>query len=768
MPRLWLTKSSLNELIKQYDENTMNQAKHSEGTLNNGPLVRVSAHSARNLSFKQLETWSAAGALHKEELERIVKEISRTLYRRTSPAKALSAALEKLERLFSQREVRGEVHLHNNRHINFRLAFPTSSADKLIFCLLYGEINARTGAVKFDLTTPIQMSLHALQRLIERLEESSEVSVLDEIYSCIGQTKHWHKGATEIEAKCWPLLSKNGFFVGTTQSGSLTTNLVTWIQGKNIGKKWGLPFSNLLLLKEESPKQLENFDFAKEFVRSFPWMLFEHVPGEDIMSSSWDQQDEEDSEVKNNSILSTERSQNDATDSTALDRKISASYIAGLNYKKTSPPFKTHTLHHGVVVQQRGDGHLIIGLRNGWVGQIPRRSIDRGFNLILNYTPPKIGDDISVLVHKITHFPEEGAFALSLDPKDVSDANWAAIEKQHPVGSLHSATLEVKYYQEFISQLKNGVRGVIPADEIKMYLNQPAQFGCSPIGQTVDVVVTGYRAEKKCLLLSIRNIESLQSVQAKQDSYKAGEVVWGKCIRSVSNYSLIELPQGAFGLLHKLNNWGDSLPGVGDEVNVIVIAEENSQLLLGGIPKRELGKIFHAYPLSTEKWEHFLIKHKEGDVVDIQILFWREKTMCYMVATSDGIVGMMPSSEIDWLHVPQEERKILFKPGDIFKSLIFKIQPGKKRVVFSKKALDKNPIDEELAKIQINDSFLGIIVNVLDYGCFVQLEPSGIQALLHRTKIPEKTTFTKGETINAYVDSVDYEKRRIGIRLTSG
>ena len=736
--------------------------------MSNSRLVSVSAQSARILSYKQLETWSAAGALHREELVRIVKEITHSLYRSTSPAKTLNAALKKLEGLFSQREVRGEVLLHNNRHINFRLAFPTNTSDKLIFCLLFGEINARTGAVKFDLTTPIQMSLHALQRLFERLEESSEGLVLDEIYSCLGQAIHWHKGSTEIEAKCWPLLSKNGFFVGTAQSGSLTTNVVTWIQGKDIGKKWGLPLYNLLRLKEENPKQLENFDFAKEFVRSFPWMLFEHVPGEDTMSFGWDQQDAEESEVKNNSNSSAEQSQNNATDSSASDRKISASYIVGLNYKKTSPPFKTHTLHNGVVVQQRGDGHLIVGLRNGWVGQIPRRSIDRGFNFILNYSPPKIGDEISVLVHKITHFPDEGAFALSLVPKDVSDANWATIEKQHPVGSLHSATLEVKNYQEFFAQLENGVRGVIPADEIKIYLNQPGQFGCSPIGQIIDVVVTGYRAEKKCLLLSISNIESIQNELVKYEPYKAGELVWGKCTRSVSNYSLIELPRGALGLLHNLNNWGDSLPGVGDDVNVIVIAEENSQLQLGGIPKRALEKIFHAYPLSEEKWEHFIIKYKEGDVVDIQVLFWREKSMWYMVATSDGIVGMMPSSEISWLHVSQEEPKILFKPGDILKAMILKIQPVKKQVVFSKKALDKNPIDDELANIQINDSYLGIIVNVLDYGCFVQLKPSGIQALLHRTKIPEKTTFTKGETVNVYVDSVDFEKKRIGIRLTSG
>ena len=242
-----------------------------ESSFNNAYPVGVNSYTARNLSYKQIENWSAAGAAHRDELNRIVKEIKRSLHLSKSPAKTLSAAMKKLEGLFSKREVRGEVHQLNNRHINFRLAFPTNTEDKLIFCLLYGEINARTGAVKFELTTPVQMSLHSLQRLFERLEESSEDSLLDEIYSCIGQAIHWHKGATEIEAKCWPLLSTNGFFVGTAQSGSLITTVVTWIQAKQMGKKWGLPISNLIRLKQRNTKGLENFDFAKEFIKSFPW-----------------------------------------------------------------------------------------------------------------------------------------------------------------------------------------------------------------------------------------------------------------------------------------------------------------------------------------------------------------------------------------------------------------------------------------------------------------------------------------------------------------
>ena len=737
-------------------------------SMNNTHLVSVSAHTARKLTFKQIESWSAAGASHRDELKIIVKEITRSLYRNKSPAKTLSAAIKKLNGLFSKREIRGEVNIHNNRHINFRLAFPTNTEDKLIFCLLYGEINARTGAVKFDLTTPIQMSLHALQRLFERLEQSSEDSLLDEIYSCMGQALHWHKGATEIDAKCWPLISKNGLFIATSQPGSLTTNVITWLQETGISKKWGIPLSNLSRLKADHPKRLEDFKFAQEFIRSFPWMLYEHVPSEDFTSLALDQQDEEEKPENFSSDLYTNNQSNEKINSPNLDRKkISASYIAGLNYKKSPPPFKTHTLHCGVVVQQGESGNFIVGLTNGWVGQIPSRSIERGHELIINYKKPQIGDEIFVLVHKITHFPEEDAYALSLDPKDISDVNWESIEKEYLIGSIQAATLEKKYHQEFMAKLDSGIRGVIPAEEVETYLKQPSTYGCSPVGLKLDVVVIGYRAEKKCLLLSINNLNSLTYVESDCDLFKTGDRVFGKCIRNASNYSLIELPKGVTGLLHKLNNWGKELPAVGDEVELIFIEGGKTQLLLGGIPENNLQKTFFAHPFSKEKWDHFIDLQSVGDSLEVQILFWREKTMCFMVVTSSGVSGIMPSTEINWLNQSPEELKHLLKPGDIFNAEIIKIYPDKNRVIFSKKALEKNPIDDVLENIQLNDSFVGTIVNVLEYGCFLKLENLGAQVLLHRTKIPDGKSFSKGEVCTVYIDSIDFEKKRISVKLTS-
>ena len=731
----------------------------------NGSLHSLSPSTARHMSLKRLEAWSATGDSHRAELNRIAKEIVRALHRSTSPSKTLAASVKKLQGFFARREVRGKVNLLNNRHVEFRLAFPTKSNDGLIFCLLYGEINARTAAVKFDLTSPIQMSLHALQRLFERLDNKSDAAVLDEIYSCLGQSIHWHKGATEIKAKCWPLMSANGFFVGTSTEDVQTTTVVTWIKRERMGKKWGVPLDNLNRLKERHPEKLEDFEFAKEFVRSFPWMLHEHVSGEDFIGLAWESRDDE--------AIGTTPEESDWEDGfinegadTSPSPKLSSSYISGLNYRDDAPTFKAHSLHTGVVVQRRSSGLLIVGLKNGWVGQVPRQSIERGAQLISGYLPPDIGDDICVVVHKVMHLPNEKAYVLSLDPQEVSDASWANIEKRHPVGACYQVTLISKFNHEFIAQLETGVRGVIPSSEVELFLKQPELYGCSPIGQTLDAVVTGYRSEKRCLILSIRNIESILPVEPRFDLYKSGDQVSGKCIRLASNYALIEISQGIHGLLHTLNNWGEELPKLGNEVHAIVIETGQSNVLVGGVPKRELEKRFFAYPLSEEKWTDFVLHFSVGDTVEVQNLFWRNKAKCFMVVTGNGVVGTMPINEVAWFNPDQEVIKDLHQPGDVFNVSVLKIDSEKKRVIFSKKALDRDLIVEQLSKVDPDIQLLGIVVNTLDYGYFVELQEFRIDALLHITNIPDGRKFIKGESLNVYIDTVDLKLRRVSVKLS--
>ena len=727
-------------------------------------LPSISTHTARIISFKQLEAWSATGAGHRDELKRIVKEIIRALNNSSSPSKTLNSAMKKLEIFFSRSEVRGEVKLLNNRHINFRLAFPSANEDALLFCLLYGEINARTGALKLDLTTPFQISLHALQRLFERLEENSESSVLDEIFSCIGQVIPWHKGATEVEAKCWPLISKNGFFIGISKNESSITSVVTWIKNGPFGKKWRLPIASLLRLKQNYPQRLEDHNFVKEFIRSFPWMLHENVPGEDLQGLAWEQRDGE-SEESNDLFTSEQQLKFDVDREINPQPKLSISYLAGLNYKQNPPPFKVLSQHTGFVVHKGSGGHLIVGLKNGWVGFVPVRSIERGVKLIAGYVSPEVGDDITVSIHKITYFDNELAYSVSLDPKEISDADWAETEKEHPIGKSFTGQLIKKHKNEFIAKLNSGMNGFVPEAEIQIYLNQPELYKHSPLDLVLELSVTGYRVEKRHLLLSIKNIELISKQYPQIEIYQIGSRDVGRCVHRTPHYAILEMPKNHSGLLHKFNNWGNELPKLDAEVEVVVFGKQDSRLLLAGIPPRLIEKYFYVYSITDDKWEEFKNKYSVGDSIEVQALFWQESTQCYVVSTSTGIYGVLSPREIDQFCSSREEQMKLLMPGDIFNAKITKIHPTKKLVSFSKKAVQKNATLDKLSKIDFSLPLNSVVVKKVDYGYFLELKPFGIPALLHRSKIPKEKFYSIGENLQIYIDTVDEVKMRVAVRL---
>jgi small subunit ribosomal protein S1 len=136
-----------------------------------------------------------------------------------------------------------------------------------------------------------------------------------------------------------------------------------------------------------------------------------------------------------------------------------------------------------------------------------------------------------------------------------------------------------------------------------------------------------------------------------------------------------------------------------------------------------------------------------------------------VLSTSTGVVGSLPGDEVDWYCNDIEQQKLLLKPGDIFQAMIVKIHPTKERVIFSKKALDQHPMDNQLSDVESMPSIPGVVVSVLDYGCFVQLEPYGIQGLLHRSKIQNDRTFIKGEHVNVRIETVDKINRRMSLVL---
>lgn len=720
-------------------------------------------YNARRLSQKHLAAWSETGEAQQQELKNILSAVIRTVRLGHSPSKAIKETQKRLEIFFARNEVRGNVQLINQRHIHVRLAFPVNTDDKLTFCLLDGTINARSGATKLELKNPIQLSLHALQRLFERLEQPDESAVLDEIYSCMAYASHWHSGGVEAKARCWPLISANGFFVATTAPESTgTSTIITWIKQAGSGRKWGLPLQALCALKKDNPSKLESLEFSREFIRSFPWMRYEHAPGDDYFTQAEAQRDmeislpeEEGKDVGENRVVETNWQEKEKI-------KLSASYIPGLNYENNPPPFGFRTEHLGVAVHLDSEG-IVVGLKNGWVGKIPKKSLLRGYELIPEFRPPSIGDDVVVVIHKIKHFISEGAYSISLDPKEVSIANWQEIEKNNPIGSITRAKVVEKFKDEFVLTTADGLRGSILAANVQNFLKITNYEG-SVFNLWIDVQVIGYKPEKKCLSFSL-----LSELQDKSEhpsaSFEVGDRVWGTCKESKLNFSVIELPFGELGILHLFNHWGKHLPATGDKIELSIIYkdQEHFNFVLATDPPAHIDRVFPPVIGTDNLWDEFMDRFRVGDALDVQVLFWAEDKQCFVVNTGLGVAGMLSPNELDWGILDREVQKKLVNQGDVLEVLIKKIDPTKRRFSVSKKRFDSQLTYEKSKSLNIGDMVEGTVVTVQDYGYFIWLPAVKVHGLLHVSNLCDGESFAVGDSIKVQVENVDYPTRRVSL-----
>ena len=735
-------------------------------------FTNVSNYTARNITINKLKKWSETGQSHKKELIQIIKEIQTKIHKSDSPSKAITLATNKLNYFFSKKEVRGGISEINQRNISFALAFPEIAEEGIKFVLINGNLNGRSKLADITQTYPFSISVHGLQRLFERLDAQDDAIVLDEIYSSIDLATPWHQAATEVKATYWILLSKNGFFVATKTEDSLVTNIITWIKNESLSLRWNEPIKNLILLKDSYANKIKDPEFIKEFLLSYPGMLHEYKPGHDLTSLAREQkqlEEDRDSslEVEHVDLISKVIKSNEVNIYEVNQRNKPNIYIPGLNYSSTAPPFKTYSQFEGIVVQKQFDGSCIVGLKNGWVGKIPKKSIERGRSLIGDFKDPNVGDTLNVIVHKITLWEQEVAYLISLDPIIVHEASWIEIEKKLPIGTIIKGEIKIDLSDKLFGiVLETGDRGTILKNEVLTFLHYSEHKINNPLGLIIEFEVSGFKVAKKNFTLSIPKKNKAHYPQII-DSHQIGQEITGKVIRQIDNQNLsvVLLESGYEGLLHKFNNWNFNQPEIGDfiEAKIFKIDSDINQLFIGRKSSNLIEHEFYFTPLTDEIWDDFITSYKMNDLIEVQVLHFIEKSKFFIVGTNIGISGSLPLSQIDWGY-DTEEQKLAINLGDIFKAQIIKINYEKKKVVFSKKLAEPNPFDQ-ISDALVGKKFTGKIISETDYGFFVYLSNLKITALLHKSKIPPNIHLEKNIEIEAVIGQVDLIEKKISLIL---
>ncbi|MCB0337407.1 MAG: S1 RNA-binding domain-containing protein, partial [Bdellovibrionales bacterium] len=134
-----------------------------------------------------------------------------------------------------------------------------------------------------------------------------------------------------------------------------------------------------------------------------------------------------------------------------------------------------------------------------------------------------------------------------------------------------------------------------------------------------------------------------------------------------------------------------------------------------------------------------------------------------------GIDGLLHITDISWGRINHPSEKL--SVGQSVPVVVLKYDEEKERVSLGMKQLKDDPWLTVHERFPVGGKVSGKIVNLTEYGAFVQLE-EGIEGLIHvsemswtkKVRNPSKM-FTEGEEIEAVILGIDTEQQRINLGI---
>ncbi len=111
--------------------------------------------------------------------------------------------------------------------------------------------------------------------------------------------------------------------------------------------------------------------------------------------------------------------------------------------------------------------------------------------------------------------------------------------------------------------------------------------------------------------------------------------------------------------------------------------------------------------------------------------------------------------------------------GQDVEGKILSIDWSRDRISVSRKAMLGDPWDDASVKYRAGSRHKGKVVRLTEFGAFITLEP-GIDGLIHKSAMAAdsrdanpKDILKKGQEISVQINSIDVEKKRISLKLSS-
>lgn len=298
--------------------------------------------------------------------------------------------------------------------------------------------------------------------------------------------------------------------------------------------------------------------------------------------------------------------------------------------------------------------------------------------------------------------------------------------------------------------------GLVPLAEFK---DMPSL----KIGDTVDLFIEEREDKMGQLILSRRKAKLVKGWEKVQTALDKDEVIEGFVKRRTKGGLIVDV----FGIEAFLPGSQIDVKPIRDfdiyvnkaiEVKVVKINYTNDNVVVSH-------KVLIEKDLEEQKVA-ILNNLEKGQVLEGTI---KNMTNFGVFIDLGGVDGLLHITDISWGRINHPEE--LLKLDQVVKVVVLDFDEDKKRISLGMKQLTAHPWDSLSPDIQVGSKVKGKIVNVADYGAFLELQP-GVEGLIHVSEMSwsqhlrNPQDFMKvGDEVEAVVLTLDREERKMSLGI---
>ncbi len=298
--------------------------------------------------------------------------------------------------------------------------------------------------------------------------------------------------------------------------------------------------------------------------------------------------------------------------------------------------------------------------------------------------------------------------------------------------------------------------GLVPLAEFKDMTNLK-------IGDVVDLFIEERENAMGQLILSRRKAKLLKGWERVQLALDKDEVVEGFVKRRTKGGLIVDV----FGIEAFLPGSQIDVKPIRDfdiyvnksiEVKVIKINYTNDNVVVSH-------KVLIEKDLEQQK-AVILTNLEKGQVLEGVI---KNMTNFGVFIDLGGVDGLLHITDISWGRINHPEE--MLKLDQVVKVVVLDFDGDKKRISLGMKQLTPHPWESMSAEIVVGSKVKGKIVNVADYGAFLEIQP-GVEGLIHVSEMSwsqhlrNPQDFIKvGDELEAVVLTIDREERKMSLGI---